>query len=231
MAMIDIHSHFLPFVDDGSPDTESSLTILREAASFGVTDVFLTPHYMNARGYISSAENNRIVFEQFAVDVKNAGIPIKLHLGTEIYYTIDTVNQLRNQTVIPLGDSKFVLIEFNPSEEDEDIAEAVHNMKALGYKAIVAHTERYEYLNKIENYRLMKKMGAYIQINAASVVGKSGSSTQKLVFKLIKEKLVDFVASDMHVFRVNDLAEAYKTIVKKFNLETADHLFNNSILL
>ena len=230
-TVIDIHSHFLPFVDDGSPDTTQSLAILREAEGFGVTDVFLTPHYMPTRGYINSATANRIVFDQFVKDVAQQGVRIKLHLGTEIYYTPDTVKLLRDQTVIPLGNSRSVLIEFNAAEEDEDIVEAIHNMKALGFKPIIAHAERYEYIGKIENFRLMKKMGAFIQINAGSVLGKSGSAIQKFVFKLIKEKLVDFVASDMHVFRINYLAEAFKFVEKKFDTATAIAIFHNPVLL
>lgn len=228
--MIDVHAHVLPFVDDGSPDIESSVKLIIEAAEAGVTDLFATPHYMKIRNYLSSFENNQNVFEQMKRELKNRNIPIRLHLGNEIYYTIHTMQDLKNHTVIPLGDSKKVLLEFSMIEEEEDISEAIHNMNALGYQAIIAHPERYPYL-KWQDYEVIKKMKALIQINASSIIGKYGVQIQKLVWKLIKERYVDFVASDIHKSRTNHLKEAYLLVQKKFGKEIADSIFANGSVL
>lgn len=228
--MIDIHAHVLPFVDDGSPDIESSVNLLAEAAELGVTDLFTTPHYMKVRNYLSSVENNRAVFEQMNNEIKTRNIPIRLHLGNEIYYTIKTIQDLKNGTVIPLGNSRKVLLEFSMNEEEEDISEAIHNMNALGYQAIIAHPERYPYL-KWTDFEVIKKMRALIQINASSIIGRYGAQTQKLVLKLIKEGYVDFVASDIHKSRPNHLKEAYNLILKKFGKAIADRIFSNESVL
>jgi len=228
--MIDIHSHVLPFVDDGSPDVVSSLRLVEEAQKIGVTDLFLTPHYMKIRNYLSDYPHNREIFESFSASVREAGLSIRLHLGNEIYYTISTVKDLKSRKVVPLGESDKVLLEFSSSEEDEDIAEAIHNMKAMGYVPIIAHPERYSYL-KWSDFEIIRKMGALIQVNASSLVGRHGTEVERTAHRLIKAGWVDFVASDIHVFRPNNLTEAFRLVEKKAGRETAERLFSNPLLL
>jgi len=229
--MIDIHSHVLPLVDDGSKSMEASMTMIKEAVSIGVTDLFCTPHFMKVRNYLSTAQANQKAYDQLTEAIRKAGYSIRLHLANEIYYTIDTMRQLKAGSILPMGKSNKVLVEFSMSEPEEDIVEAIHNLKAAGYVPIIAHPERYPYIEKISDYEIMKKMGALIQINAASVIGKYGVPTQKLCLKLIKIGLVDFIASDVHEFRVNYLKFAYDFIKSQFNETVANHLFSNPIIL
>lgn len=229
--MIDIHSHVLPLVDDGSTTIEASLNMIKTLVDSGVTDVFFTPHYMRLRNYLSTYHNNLEVFESFKREVEKAGYQINLHLGNEIYYSVDAIKYLKENTVTTMGKSKKVLIEFSMSEAEEDIPDAIHNIKAAGFIPIIAHPERYQYITKIEDFELMHKMGALIQINAHSVAGKYGLSTQKLCFKLIKLGLVDFVASDIHEFRTNYLKVAYEIVLKKFGEKITEKIFSNRIIL
>jgi len=229
--MIDIHSHVLPLVDDGSTSIQASLKMIKEAIDIGVTDLFFTPHYMRLRNYLSTYENNLKVFESFKEEVKKAGMIINLHLGNEIYYTIDAIKYLKNKIVTSMGNTSLILVEFSMNEPEEDIVDAVHNLRAAGYLPIIAHPERYEYIKKIEDFQLIHQMGALIQINAHSLVGKYGPATQKLCLKLIKMGLVDFVASDIHEFRSNYLKDAYVIVKKKFGDIIADKIFNNKLIL
>jgi len=200
------------------------------ACESGVTDLFLTPHFMKSRNYLSTFDENLKVFIDFSNIVKTSGYKIRLHLGNEIYYTIDSMRQLQKKTVVPMGTSNKVLIEFSLSGQEEDIVEAIHNLKASGYVPIIAHPERYPYVKSVADYELMKKMGALIQLNAPSIIGKYGPAIQKLTMRLIKLGLVDFVGSDVHEFRSNDLKAAYDTVSGKFGNETAEKLFSNNSL-
>ena len=229
--MIDVHSHVLPFVDDGSTSLQASLEMIKTAVDFGVTDLFLTPHFMRLRNYVSAYAENLKVFNQFKIEVKKAGYNINLHLGNEIYYTIDVMRFLKNGMIVPMGKSNKVLVEFSMSETEEDIADAIHNLKAAGYHPIIAHPERYTYLTKIDDFELIHKMGALIQLNAHSLVGKYGPTIQKLCLKLIKLGLADFIASDVHEFRTNYLKEAFYIVNRKFGEATANKLFSNTIIL
>ncbi|MFH0993380.1 MAG: CpsB/CapC family capsule biosynthesis tyrosine phosphatase [bacterium] len=229
--MIDIHSHVLPFIDDGSPDMESSLALLREAELQGVKDLFLTPHYYPARGYFSTRSENQEVYANLKKACSEAGIGITMHLGNEIYYSIETIRDLREKIVAPMGNSKMVLLEFSMNKEEEDITEAIHNIRAIGYQPIIAHPERYPYLDKSHDFEVIRKMGGLIQLNAASIVGKYGGAIQKTAFSLLKLGWIDFIASDIHSFRKNQIREAYELVARKIDPETAERVFNNRTIL
>lgn len=229
--MIDIHTHILPGVDDGSPNMETSIKLLKEEINQGVTDVFVTPHYYKFRGFYSTSDENTVIFQQLVEEIKKHNMQINIYLGTEIYYDKNTIKNLNNKVVLPLGNTKFVLIEFSLCEESEDILEAINGITAKGYIPIIAHPERYPYIKSIDAYYYMRRMGAKIQINASSLIGNYGRKTKKFVLNLIKSNLVDFVASDMHDFRMVKLSEAYKVVEKTFSIEKANELFNNKSIL
>ncbi len=229
--MVDIHTHVLPFVDDGARTMDSALVLIEEAIAQGVTDLFLTPHYMKYRNYLATPDKLREIYGQLQEEVRQRGLVIRLHLGNEIFYTIEVVDELRKGNVLPMGSSRMVLVEFAVDEDAEAIMEAVHNITALKYAPILAHVERYEKLNRVEHFRFLKRMGALIQVNAGTVLGHYGKPTQKFCLNLVKNGLVDFVASDIHVMRTNHLREARQLIARKYGEPTAEKLFNNQNIL
>lgn len=227
MLMIDIHTHILPHVDDGSANMETSIRLIESEVKQGVTDIFVTPHYYRFREFLSTHKQNRDLFESLMTEVKRLDIPVKLYLGNEIYYDLDTLRRLESGTVIPMGDSRYVLVEFSLTRETEDIPDAINDLTAKGYIPIIAHPERYPYIKSLQDYKIMRHMGAKIQINAGSLTGYYGKKVKSFVKKLIKNDLVDFVASDIHDFRMGFLGDAYRIVAKMFGPEKADHLFNN----
>ncbi|MFA5290319.1 MAG: CpsB/CapC family capsule biosynthesis tyrosine phosphatase [Candidatus Izemoplasmatales bacterium] len=229
--MVDIHAHILPFVDDGSSSLEVSIELIREAMDCGVKNQFLTPHFMKTRNFLSVAEENQKVFQSFKETIKQRGWDINLYLGNEIYYSIDVLESLRKKHILPLGNSNKVLIEFSLSEMLEDMPEAVHNISSLGYVPVIAHVERYSYLNRLDDIKILRRMGAMIQVNASSIVGLSGKTQQAKAMKMIKLNDVDFVASDVHASRLNHMKQAYALVLKKFGRDMAEKIFNNQSVL
>ena len=208
--MIDIHSHILPFVDDGSGSVENSIAMLEDAISFGVTDMFLTPHYRSRCKL--SAEEIKVEFEKFLAVVKEKGLPINLHLGQELFYTQELKAKLKDKTVATLANSKYILVEFS-TETETDIPEAVYELSLLGFIPIVAHLERYYYADDRTAFEI-KQAGGLVQINAESALAKG--RIYRKVKKMFKYALVDFVASDMHWGRKNRLADSLALVKKKF---------------
>lgn len=228
--MIDIHTHLLPYVDDGVRDFDEAISIIKDLSNQGVKHIFVTPHYYKMRNYVSTKQENLKIFNQLKEKTSRENIDVFLYLGNEINYTIEVLKVIDQGIVSPLKDPIY-LIEFSTQASVYEITEAVHNMKSKGYLPILAHIERYEKLSDIEDVRLLKKLGALIQINASSVLGSRGFFTKRWIKKLIKENCVDFIASDSHSLRPNLMSDAYTYVEKKFSKEKANQLFNNSMIL
>ena len=111
--MIDLHTHILPGVDDGAPDLETSVLMAAVAAESGVTHLVATPH-SNQRGafenYASPALQVR--FDCLRAAVREAGIPLELSLGMEIFGTGDVPKLLREGRLLTINGGRYLLIEF-----------------------------------------------------------------------------------------------------------------------
>lgn len=225
--MIDIHTHILPGVDDGSTDLENSLNMLRQAHEQGVTHLVLTPHsILNSRTFLSKSE----LSARFLRLVEAAkDIPIHLYLGSEIFYTDKVIGKLSSGELQTFANSKYLLIEFSMREES-DLDEILYTIRAKGYQPILAHPERYEYMTKEK--LLAIKENALIQVNSTSIEGMHGNKVKKKAFEFLKAKLVDFVSSDCHntTTRSCSLKTCYDLIVNKLGKSQADDLFHNNQL-
>lgn len=216
--MIDIHTHILPFVDDGSKNTDYSVSLVKEAEKKGVTDIICTPHY---RGGYKKTPNEIIAsFEKFKQKIGKENVSVNVYLGQEIYAGRNLIKLLEDSSVLSMNATSFILIEFDFNEPAE-IIETVYELTLLGYKPIVAHFERYTYAT-IENAYEIKRLGGYIQINAESIVKLR---TRRFVNKMFSHGFVDFVASDIHVDRKNYMGKAFKYIKKKFGKDAAEVVF------
>ncbi len=219
--MIDIHTHILPFVDDGSLDNNISIDMLKECVNQGITDIILTPHYRKI--YKLPPNVLKGEFEKFKKIVSDENLPVNLYLGQEIFIDEHYKRAFANKKVLSMNDSKFVLLEFD-YDKYVDMTEIVYELKVLGYIPIIAHYERY--LNSdLKTAFEIKSLGGLIQVNAESIVGKFKRRYYGLVKKLFKENLIDFVSSDVHHNRENLLLEANKFVEKKFGVDTANKVF------
>lgn len=218
--MIDVHSHILPNVDDGSSSVLASVEMVKQAVAQGVTDVILTPH--NRGDFVKTPSELKSAFEQFKNTIAQQGVNVNLHLGQEIFVTKDVKNKIVNKQVLTINDGNFVLIE--PDYVECEITEVVYELVRLGYKPIVAHVERFNYITLNDLYEI-KQLGGYIQVNASAVIGKDFRINAKLIKQGFKEGLIDFVASDVHSNRENCMAKAYKMVRVKYGKATADKVF------
>lgn len=220
--MTDIHTHVLPCVDDGSASLEESLKMLGALYAQGVENAILTPHYR--KNYVASPEQLREDFKEFRSRVFEAGIPINMYLGQEIYIGRGYKKFFSENKVLTLNDTNYILAEFDFSIET-DVAEVVYELKAMGYIPIVAHFERYSYVDA-NVAREIKEVGGLIQVNADSIVGKYKRKYGRLIKELLECKLVDFVASDVHGSRKVVTEKARNRVEKKYGLEYAEQIFN-----
>ena len=210
--MIDIHTHIVPGVDDGSPNLETSIDMIKHEIAIGVKEIICTPHHIYHR-YEKSVEEIKANFQLLKEAVEKENLPVKLYLGQEICYTHreDIIAMLKEGKLLTLNNTKRVLLEFSFTREPEDLMDVIYNFGVNGYQVIIAHVERYEWMtyDKVEDLR---KEGALIQINSNSYLGLTTWHEKRFVKKLLKNNLVDFVASDTHSFRPSTLDKSYKKI-------------------
>ena len=210
--MFDIHTHIIPYVDDGSSSLEESINMIKHEIDIGVTDIICTPHHIFHR-YEATVEVIKERFNFLKEEVEKLNLPIKLYLGQEICYTHreDIISMLKNGTLLTLNNTNRVLLEFSFTREPEDILDVIYNFNINGYEVIIAHVERYEWMT-LDKVVALRNEGALIQINSNSVLGLTSWSEKRFVKKLLKHNLVDFVASDTHSFRPSTLDKSYKKI-------------------
>lgn len=219
--MIDLHTHILPLVDDGSESIKASLSVLKKYQKKGVKAVVLTPHYKGK--YKTHGKELLNLFLEFCKTVRNNGIDIKLYLGQEIHNYTGIINGLKQEKLLSINSSKYVLLEPEHSRK-HDLTESAYSLIRAGYIPIIAHVERYAYLT-LDKVKELKELGALIQVNAGSVVAINRRHRKKRAKTLIKNGLVDFIASDAHVNRKNYFFRAYRRIKLRFGKTFANELF------
>lgn len=223
--MIDIHNHILPDIDDGSSGIDTSIFLLKRAKELGVNRIICTPHY--TRQIYNN--NYNVIKESFSEFIKYASeLDIELYMGQEImcYKANDLLEMIPNNEIVPLADSRYLLLEFEYTTYI-DISEVVYNASLFDYGVIIAHIERYQYLD-IEEIKYLKRMGALVQVNAESIVKPFDYRSRRIIKKLLDNNLVDFIASDTHHNRINYMQKAFCKIQKKYGIERANKLFKEN---
>ena len=212
--MVDIHTHVIPYVDDGSPNLETSIAMIKHEISIGVDTIICTPHHIFHR-YEKSVEEIKKNFQLLKEAVEKENLPIKLLLGQEICYTHreDALSMLKAGQLLTLNNTNRVLLEFSFTREPEDLLDIIYNFSVNGYEVIVAHVERYEWIT-LEKVKELRNEGALIQINSNSYLGLTTWKEKRFTKKLLKLDLVDYVASDTHSFRPSTLDKSFKKIKK-----------------
>lgn len=193
--MIDIHTHILHGVDDGCKTLEESIMMIKEAVKYGISEVYLTPHYRPSKSYLATPDLITEKFLEIQRKVNELGLFVKLHLGREVDAVPNIVDLLQNGTVQTMGETKHILVDFGFRECDID--EYCYELIINGYKPIIAHPERYHYIDDYRLFEKWRKTGALIQVNSRSLKSKNKKIRKRMRY-LLENDLIDFCASDCH---------------------------------
>lgn len=198
MDFLDIHSHILPGVDDGSEDMKETMEMLKMAYAEGVRTIVATPHYIpGARN--KGADGLRQIHHEVCMQAEKAFPDLKILLGNEIYFKEDAVEEVRKGKALTLADTDYVLVEFGITSKAEKLFHAVKVFSEAGYRPVLAHIERYSCLyKKEETVHDLIDAGAYIQINCDSFVGGFFDRNAAYCRRLLKLGMVHFIGSDCH---------------------------------
>lgn len=195
--MIDIHCHILPGVDDGASNEAETKQMLLIAYSEGIRCIIATPHY---HGGMEVEEWDKRRAAMIVTSELASEIASDFHIipGSEIYYSQEAVEALKSGKVWTMSGSKYVLVEFPVYAEFTYIRRAVQILQYEGYLPILAHIERYPALMSLERIDELVNAGAYIQVNAGSVIGKEGRKVKRYIQQLLKRRYIHFIGTDAH---------------------------------
>ena len=204
---VDQHSHILYGLDDGVKLQEDSLAILRFMEEQGVSEVWFTPHIME--DVPNTTEEIRARFEELKA-VYEGGL--KLHLAAE--YMIDTVyeERLANRDLLFHGEET-VLVETSAIAPPMNLWEVLESTLKAGYRPIIAHPERYRYMDRYD-YKRLYEMGCLFQMNLPSIVGFYGESVQLRALDLLEKGYSRMMGSDCHRFRALQAQYAARELKK-----------------
>lgn len=228
--MKDLHSHLCYGIDDGCKTIEVSISILRKMEKSGITDIFLTPHYVEDSKYNANNQKKQEIFKKIKEMCSAENINVNLYLGNEIFLTDNVINLIKKGEVKTLNDSKYVLMELPMFQKDPNTRTILHNVITAGYIPIIAHPERYEYIDKKFDYlKDLQALGVLFQGNYQSLFGKYGKQAKKNLQKMIKDNIISFLGTDIHHEEELHMDKLFKEIKKLVKSEdkAKDLLYRN----
>jgi protein-tyrosine phosphatase len=195
--MIDIHSHILPEVDDGSRSLEESLEMCRISSEDGIEIIVATPH---AHDNVHKTHDPRFLRQK--VDELNSrlqGSP-KIVLGCELRFTHDVVNHVcRIKSAPTIDDGPYVLVEFPHQVVPLGSERALFELMSNQIRPIIAHPERNHLLMaEPEKFYELVEMGVLGQVDTGSITGQFGKKVQQTALLMLEHGLIHFIASDCH---------------------------------
>ena len=217
--MIDMHSHIIYGVDDGSKNKEMTLEMLKLSVGCGVKKIVATPHYMKGRFVVEYGEIKDKVNELRQI-IKNEALDIEIYCGQEVYYR---ENILEEGAIGTINDSKYMLIELPMMEFDvNSVIDNLYELTLKGIIPIIAHPERY--IPFIKNPSLINdfiKEGYLFQLNTGSVIGDFGKDVKRLALNYLENNVYSVVGSDAHsnVNRNTDISEAISGVLRDYKYE------------
>lgn len=229
MSYWDIHNHILPGVDDGSSCYDETEELIAREYEQGIRNVIFTPHYRKGMFEIDSKERLE-VYKRTVVELQKSYPDMHIYYGCELYLSPRSIDCIKDVLNLIHG-KKLLLAEFNYEIEYPLMVKLIKHAMSCGLMVIIAHVERYECVKKdMDKIAELRSMGCLIQVNADSVIGKYGLGLKMISNKLIKNNLVDFVASDAHDVDYRDVRmdKAMKHITKKYGQEMTELLFRKN---
>lgn len=225
--MTDTHSHILFNIDDGSNNIEESIAILKEMAEVGFKHVILTPHYIEGTEYSAPNEEKDIRFALLEKRIKEENLDITIHLGNEIFLHSNLIASIEGAKCYGLNKSNYLLVELPFHNQIRGLIDILYEFKVKGYTPIIAHPERYTYLQ--DNPDLVDKLkeeGTLFQCNYSSILGYYRKDAERLIKYMLKKHYVDYLGTDIHHINKAFVLDNFDKIKKNIIKITGDEYFN-----
>ncbi|MDO3644584.1 tyrosine-protein phosphatase [Mucilaginibacter sp. L3T2-6] len=223
---VDMHSHILPGIDDGAQNPQESIFLIKQMMEVGIKKFIATPHIM-VDYYRNNAETITNALTILKAELEKESIDVEVQAAAEHYFDETFEKRIDAGELMIMGDN-YVLFEFSFINQPVNTIPVVEKLKDKGYKPILAHPERYPYMD-LEQFRNLHDWGVDFQMNTISLTGYYGLGAKKIAEQLIDNQLINFISSDMHHPRH---AEAFKKALRMPYLEKLlfDYPLKNTLL-
>ncbi len=213
--MIDIHSHILPNIDDGSRSIEETFNLIREAKNVGFDAIVSTSHYMEGY-YETNVPEREVWVKAIYENLQAKNIDINLFLGNEIYMSENIIKLLEERKASTINDTSYVLFELPLNAEPLNLYDIIYEMQQYKLVPILAHPERYSFVQREPElvYDLVEK-GVLMQANYGSIIGQYGKKAQITVTKFFEGNMIHLLGSDVH--RQNTIYPKIPQILSELN--------------
>lgn len=213
--MIDMHTHILPGIDDGSRNLDQTMQIIKEAEQAGFEEIITTSHYIENEYDVNSTRRQEMIIElQKKLDENN--INVKLHNGAEAFINANLTELIKKRTIPTLAESRYVLFEIPMHLEVLYLDRTIEELIISKYKPIIAHPERYDIVRENPNVAIeWVRKGALLQSNYSSITGKYGNKSKQALIKLLRANAVHFLGTDTHAPKT--VYTQMDTILKKLS--------------
>ena len=196
--MIDVHSHILPNIDDGSRSIEETFNLIKEAKEVGFEGIVCTSHYME-NYYETNRPEREVWINAIHENLENKNIDMNLYLGNEIYMSDNIIELLEDGKATTMNDTSYVLFELPMNAEPMNLYDMVYEMQQYKIVPILAHPERYSFVQTDPEliYDLIDK-GVLMQANYGSIIGQYGKKPQMIVQKFLENNMIHMLGTDVH---------------------------------
>ena len=226
---VDMHSHLIPGIDDGSQSLQESIYLIEQLHTFGYRKLITTPHIMYP-GFENGPETILPGLELLRSELKVKNIPVEIEAAAEYYYNEHFFEKIEQKDLMCFSGNK-VLFELSTMNGPADLREKVFAMTSNGYVPVLAHVERYPYLYErgLDEFEYLRNMGVLLQVNIGTFVGVYKDQLKFIAYKLAENKMLDLIGTDLHGERhLGYLALALKD--RKFLRLLDNYRFMNSEL-
>lgn len=225
---IDIHSHIIPEIDDGSDSIEESMELLARMKSNGITNFVFTPHVLEGVWENTSSDIKRKFDKLQNSLIKSELNDLSIRYAAEYMLDNNFRKLIKAKDILPIKDTK-ILIEMSYLNPPINLFELLFEIQMAGYEPILAHPERYNFIHKnFDQYYKLKEAGCKFQLNLLSLTNYYGKHVNVTANKLLKNKMIDYIGSDTH--HHNHLNALTKLGDKKIISYLEPLIINNSTL-
>jgi protein-tyrosine phosphatase len=194
----DMHSHLLPGLDDGLKTLDETIVFINELYKLGYRKLICTPHVIFDI-YPNNPETILSKLDLVHSELKKTNIDITVEAAAE--YMVDLEMEkyiLSGQPLLTFGNN-LILIEMSYVGASPNIEQVIFQLRLKGLQPVLAHPERYIFYHyDFENYHRFIDLGCLLQVNLLSLSGYYGKPVKTIAEKLLKDKIIDLLGTDMH---------------------------------